>query len=150
RKTLQVDLQEAIAKLEGINHNAAEIPLKTLLSTTETSLKEVYVNVRRVIRELRGIEFLGKDELISWFREKQKVNHDRFNDKLFVDTKYSPLLVETVPAEYDQDSPIVDGREVLNACFKANFDKDARLLAFGEDVGKIGDVNQGFAGLQEE
>src|SRR5690606_9272364 len=39
---------------------------------------------------------------------------------------------------------------VLNACFKANFDKDARLLAFGEDVGKIGDVNQGFAGLQEE
>ncbi|WP_185214012.1 thiamine pyrophosphate-dependent enzyme [Sphingobacterium mizutaii] len=150
RKTLQVDLQEAIAKLEGINHHAAEIPLKTLLSTTEPSLKEVYVNVRRVIRELRGVDVLGKEELISWFREKQKINHGRFNDKLFVDTKYSPLLVETVPAEFDQDSPIVDGREVLNACFKANFDKDARLLAFGEDVGKIGDVNQGFAGLQEE
>ncbi|VTQ03316.1 Uncharacterised protein [Sphingobacterium daejeonense] len=72
RKTLQVDLEEAIAKLEGVNHHAAEIPLKTLLSTTEPSLKEVYVNVRRVIRELRGVDVLGKDELISWFQEKLK------------------------------------------------------------------------------
>ena len=150
KKTLQVDLEEAIHLLQEIDHHAVEIPLKTLLSITEPSLKEVYVNVRRVIRELRGIETEAKANLLSWYKEKQKLNEFRFNDKLYSNTSYSPLLVEEVPANYDIDCPIVDGREVLNSCFKANFEKDARLLAFGEDVGKIGDVNQGFAGLQEE
>jgi pyruvate/2-oxoglutarate/acetoin dehydrogenase E1 component len=42
----------------------------------------------------------------------------------------------------------LDGREVLNACFDANFERDKSIVAFGEDVGAIGDVNQGFAGLQ--
>lgn len=150
RKNLQVDLDEAIALLEHINHHAVEIPLKTLLSITDLSLKEVYVNVRRVIRDLRGLDLPGKAELLAWYREKQAVNHARFNDKLFIDTKYSPLQVAHVAPQIDEESAIVDGREVLNACFRANFERDARLLAFGEDVGKIGDVNQGFAGLQEE
>ncbi|WKK57243.1 thiamine pyrophosphate-dependent enzyme [Sphingobacterium sp. BN32] len=150
RKTLQVDLDEGIALLEKLNHHAVELPLKTLLSISDLSLKEVYVNIRRVIRDLRGIELEGKAELLAWYQEKQRVNHSRFNDKLFTDTKYSPLKVQKIDAEIDDKSPIVDGREVLNACFRANFERDARLIAFGEDVGKIGDVNQGFAGLQDE
>jgi len=43
---------------------------------------------------------------------------------------------------------MLDGRELLNACFDANFERDKTIVAFGEDVGAIGDVNQGFAGLQ--
>ena len=53
-------------------------------------------------------------------------------------------------ANYPDDGPLVDGREILQACFRAAFERDPRILAFGEDVGKIGDVNQGFAGLQEK
>jgi pyruvate/2-oxoglutarate/acetoin dehydrogenase E1 component len=45
---------------------------------------------------------------------------------------------------------MLDGREILNACFDANFTRDKRVVAFGEDVGAIGDVNQGFAGLQHK
>jgi len=150
RKTMQVDLDEAIDVLKNIDHEIVEIPLKTLLSVTEPTLKEVYVNIRRVIRELRGVEVLGKDRLLTWYKQRTLINQERFNDKLFVDTQYSPLLVAEIPAIYDHESRIVDGREVLNSCFRANFDQDPRLIAFGEDVGKIGDVNQGFAGLQEE
>ena len=43
---------------------------------------------------------------------------------------------------------MVDGREVLQACFDSALSRDPRVIAFGEDVGKIGDVNQAFAGLQ--
>src|SRR5690606_39593135 len=64
------------------------------------------------------------------------------------DTAESPGQISLVPAAYGTESKTVDGREVLNACFDANFARDARVVAFGEDVGKIGDVNQGFAGLQ--
>jgi pyruvate/2-oxoglutarate/acetoin dehydrogenase E1 component len=55
-----------------------------------------------------------------------------------------------VPVAYSEDARVVDGREVLNACFDANFARDKTIVAFGEDVGAIGDVNQGFAGLQSK
>jgi pyruvate/2-oxoglutarate/acetoin dehydrogenase E1 component len=57
------------------------------------------------------------------------------------------LLAQT-PVSYSESNKMVDGRELLNACFDANFERDPRLVAFGEDLGSIGDVNQGFAGLQ--
>jgi pyruvate/2-oxoglutarate/acetoin dehydrogenase E1 component len=42
------------------------------------------------------------------------------------------------------------GFEVLNACFDAALKREPRLIAFGEDLGRLGDVNQGFRGLQEK
>lgn len=150
RQNLQTDFNEAIHCLKQVDHAGVEIPLKTLLSSSDPSLKEIYVNVRRAIREIRGLNLPGKTALIEWYEGKLKLNTERFNDKLFSDTPFSPLRLEAIKPQYDDNAPLVDGREVLNACFRANFDRDARLLAFGEDVGKIGDVNQGFAGLQEE
>jgi pyruvate/2-oxoglutarate/acetoin dehydrogenase E1 component len=62
----------------------------------------------------------------------------------------SALKVVAASAIYSEKSPLIDGREILRACFAEALDRDPRVLAFGEDVGKIGDVNQGFAGLQEK
>ena len=39
---------------------------------------------------------------------------------------------------------------MVNAAFDAALAREPRLIAFGEDVGKLGDVNQGFKGLQEK
>ncbi|MDB5136806.1 MAG: transketolase, partial [Mucilaginibacter sp.] len=75
---------------------------------------------------------------------------ERFNSKLFTETMQSPLNVPVVVAEFEEDARLIDGREVLNACFDANFERDKSIVAFGEDVGAIGDVNQGFAGLQSK
>ena len=149
-KTLQVDLDEAITLLSAIENPVVDVPLKTLQSLAEPSLKEIYSNVRRAVRDLRGIDSPEKDVLMTWYAQKQEQNFDRYNDKLFTDTADSPLKKEGIVAHYEQDVAMVDGREVLNACFEANFRRDERIVAFGEDVGKIGDVNQGFAGLQEQ
>ena len=149
-KTLQVDLDEAVEQLKVLAHPLVEVPLKSLQSLAEPSLKEVYSLVRRAIRELRSVSSPEKDALIAWYNKKQALNAGRYNDKLFADTADSPLRKEVIPAVYTSDAVVVDGREVLNACFDANFERDERILAFGEDVGKIGDVNQGFAGLQEK
>lgn len=149
-KNLGADLQEAIELLSRINDKRVELPLKTLQSLNEVSLREVYTQVRRVFRELRGnADIEGLKELKVWYDKKKEINKERYNDFLFSQTKYAATLVESIAPIYKEDAKIVDGREVLNACFKANFEKDDRLYAFGEDVGKIGDVNQGFAGLQD-
>lgn len=149
QKTLQEDLTEALTKLSNIHNPAAEMPLKALKSISEPSLKEIYATVRLVLRELRFEQSSEKEELQNWYKQRQQVNRARYNDSLMSEFELDSSS-EAIEPEYDEIPQIVDGREVLNACFEANFEKDARLLAFGEDVGKIGDVNQGFAGLQDK
>jgi pyruvate/2-oxoglutarate/acetoin dehydrogenase E1 component len=60
------------------------------------------------------------------------------------------MSVTEVKPTYNSDSPNVNGFEVMNACFDAILERDPRVIAFGEDVGHLGDVNQGMAGLQEK
>ena len=55
-----------------------------------------------------------------------------------------------MPPRYAPDAPELNGFEVINAAFDAILERDPRVLAFGEDLGRIGDVNQGFRGLQEK
>ncbi|MGK6350957.1 alpha-ketoacid dehydrogenase subunit alpha/beta [Parapedobacter sp. DT-150] len=147
-KTLKKEVDEAMALLAPITDETVLLLLNELKSLAEPSLREVYSTVRRVIRLLRGTESTEKSALLAWYEQKQQINRDRYNSHLFSDTVESPKHLPVVSAEYHSDSKMVDGREVLNACFDANFSRDVRLVAFGEDVGKIGDVNQGFAGLQ--
>lgn len=145
---LKSEFDEAVGLLTLIANEKVQNVLKELKSLTEPSLYEVHSKVRRVFRILRGKTSEEKAALLQWYNEKLQLNRDRYNSHLFTDTVESPGHIEVVNPEYDQDSRTVDGREVLNACFDANFARDMRLVAFGEDVGKIGDVNQGFAGLQ--
>lgn len=62
----------------------------------------------------------------------------------------SALNVPVIPAQYGDEPTVINGYEVLNKYFDQLFTNNPRVFAFGEDVGKIGDVNQGFAGLQQK
>ncbi len=60
----------------------------------------------------------------------------------------SPLLTRTSSLQYAENAPSINGYEILNKYFDELFSNNPAVVAYGEDVGKIGDVNQGFAGLQ--
>jgi pyruvate/2-oxoglutarate/acetoin dehydrogenase E1 component len=60
------------------------------------------------------------------------------------------MKVKEVAPQYDADGQSLNGYEILNKFFDHTFATNPAVLAFGEDLGKIGDVNQGFAGLQEK
>ncbi|WP_425391808.1 alpha-ketoacid dehydrogenase subunit alpha/beta [Ekhidna sp.] len=105
---------------------------------------------KKTLRILKNQALVEKENLSNWLKEKSSQYEKQFNSKLYSESQESALNIETVPAEYSEESELVDGREVLNACFDHLLKTDPRVFAFGEDVGKIGDVNQGFAGLQEK
>ena len=86
--------------------------------------------------------------LAGWLKEQKRLNEDRYSSHLYSETPMAARGVEPVPAVYDADSPVLNGFEVLNACFDAALSRLPNVVAIGEDVGKIGDVNQGLAGLQ--
>ncbi len=86
--------------------------------------------------------------LAAWRREQERENDERYGSDLYSATPLAALAVPAVAAAYSPESPLVDGHKVMNACFDAALARDPRVIAIGEDVGQIGDVNQGFAGLQ--
>ncbi len=106
--------------------------------------------VKKALRLVVGQKSDPKTKLINWLNAIDEQNEERFSSHLYSQSQNSPLVVEVIKAEYDSDAKKVDGREVLQACFEAALTRDPKIIAFGEDVGKIGDVNQAFAGLQEK
>lgn len=121
-----------------------------LRACVDPGRKDVVSAIRKALRLTVKDHFSQKQVLIDWLTDENIKNKERFNSKLFTETLQSPLKVPGVAVRYYEDSKIIDGREVLNACFDANFERDKSIVAFGEDVGAIGDVNQGFAGLQNK
>lgn len=105
---------------------------------------------KKALRLMRNEQTETRNELISWLKGAESDDYNRYSSHLFSQSDESALSVQIVEPIYTDNSSIVDGREVLRACFDAALERDPRVLAFGEDVGKIGDVNQGFAGLQQK
>jgi pyruvate/2-oxoglutarate/acetoin dehydrogenase E1 component len=85
---------------------------------------------------------------VGFVEEYGRENSERYNSHLYSSSSESPMQVPVVPAQFSESSPVVDGRIVLLRNFDANFARDPRIFVIGEDVGKLGDVNLVFEGLQ--
>ncbi len=85
-----------------------------------------------------------------YYQELITLNKGLYNTHLYNQTIKSALKVQEIKPLISFDAPTVNGFEVLNKYFDALFTQNPKVYAFGEDVGYIGDVNQGFAGLQEK
>jgi 2-oxoisovalerate dehydrogenase E1 component len=144
----QVKLVAILEKLSG--ETGVSDVLTNLTKTINPSRFDSVKAARKVLLSLRGKESTGKDELIAWLEDVKASADDRYSSHMNSQSEEAALNVTEVKPEYAEDAPVVDGREVLQTCFDAALSRDPRVFAFGEDVGKIGDVNQGFAGLQQK
>ncbi|MDR6807814.1 pyruvate/2-oxoglutarate/acetoin dehydrogenase E1 component/TPP-dependent pyruvate/acetoin dehydrogenase alpha subunit [Dyadobacter sp. BE34] len=155
RRELDKEYTETIRLLQDVakaSTSTAEIN-NAILELQKTYLpvrRDMIATVRKVLRLVGREENAEKLALQAFLRDNLNANKERFNTHLYSETRYSPMLVEPVSPVYSENSPVVDGREVIRTYFDALFEKDPRVVALGEDIGFIGDVNQGFAGLQEK
>jgi 2-oxoisovalerate dehydrogenase E1 component len=139
-----------LEKAIGLSKRGTEISLirEDLVKAINPTRLETMRAARQTLRVLVGEQSEAKEELVQWLKIADEDNVDRYSSHLVSISDESALKVERIDPVYSESSLLVDGREVLQACFDAALTRDARILAFGEDVGRIGDVNQGFAGLQ--
>jgi 2-oxoisovalerate dehydrogenase E1 component len=91
-----------------------------------------------------------KDNLMQWLNTNYVSGYEKYSAFLYNETDHAALNVSGIPPVYSKDSPVVTGREILRDNFDALFARYPLLLAFGEDVGKIGGVNQTYEGLQQK
>ncbi len=88
--------------------------------------------------------------LTEWIDEANKTGYRQYHTHLYSDSDNAAINIPVVPAVFSDTSPSVPGFQILNRFFDLIFEKYPNTFAFGEDVGKIGDVNQGFAQLQDK
>lgn len=112
--------------------------------------KDVIKTAKKLLLHFRGQTAPAISELREWLQNFQQKYRQVYNANLHSHTPYNALNVPVVPAQYSGSSKSLNGFEILNQAFDILFKKYTELLAFGEDVGKIGDVNQGFSGIQDK
>lgn len=88
--------------------------------------------------------------LKAWVASRIARAEEEYASQLYSDTAESALLVPEVKPVFTDASPSINGSEIMRACFDAAFARDQKVFAIGEDIGKIGDVNKGFDGIQEK
>ncbi len=108
----------------------------------------VHSTAFRALVALRGHPGRGRDELAAFVRRHRAANERRYRGQLYAEGETSPLRVPSVAPRYRADAESLDGRLVLLRAFDANLARDPRIVILGEDVGKLGDVNLVYEGLQ--
>jgi len=128
----------------------------TLAANREPGRKEVLQTLHEAIGQAGKVEGGGRAGMgdgargaaVAYYESLKKENAALYNTHLYHEGERNILRVPEVKAVYADDAPAINGYEVLNRYFDQLFTENPLVLAFGEDLGQIGDVNQGFAGLQ--
>jgi pyruvate/2-oxoglutarate/acetoin dehydrogenase E1 component/TPP-dependent pyruvate/acetoin dehydrogenase alpha subunit len=123
---------------------------ENLKSISEPIRKDIGIAINKALRITYGEDTLERRQLSVYKNQFQGENAERYNSSLFSLSNQNIYQINETKPVYSDESKMVDGRELLVEFFDKILATDPRVFAFGEDLGKIGDVNQGFAGLQEK
>jgi len=141
RKPIDADVQEALAILDRLG--AQE--LKSELQRTQSPYR------RDAVRAVASAVVVKRDvHAAAWLVQKQQEGDTRYDSHLYSESEHAATRVEEVKPQYAGDAQSLNGFEILNHCFDHALRRDPRVIIFGEDVGRLGDVNQGCLGLQEK
>jgi 2-oxoisovalerate dehydrogenase E1 component len=149
-KSEQKEVTTLLAELAGVSKNkeALEKLFSELHSITEPYRRDVNSAARAALRITRAEDLPGKQKLSDWLSESKIANYDRFSSYLWSQSALNAQHIKAVPAIYEKEFKLIDGREVLRENFDHILSTYPEVVIFGEDSGRIGGVNQGLEGLQ--
>lgn len=145
-ETVKVLISEAADS--AANKDVFNAILKELNSLVDPFRRDAISAVRRCLWQLRDSSGEAKTKLQNWLTNNQKLNSERYNSILYSKSEKAALAISEVKPSYSDESPEVDARIILRDNFDRILGEMPEVLIFGEDSGKIGDVNQGLEGLQ--
>ena len=152
---IQNDRQALVTLIDGViqqsGHSDELNVLKSKIQNTQMPLRrDLSAVAHQALILTRRETGSARQALADWHDNLETASHDRYNALLYMEGAGSAVSVPEIKPAYSQNSTVLMGFEVLNAAFDAALQRDPRLIAFGEDLGRLGDVNQGFRGLQDK
>lgn len=153
-KPMQEEKKDAVLQLQALAAECgiseiAELALK-LDSLQDAIRKDIHTAVRIALRLSIRHQGTARIGLSAWLHAAQESAREKYSSHLFSESKWNIAGLSHIPPQYENDSKVVDGREVIRDNFDTLLSRHPELMIFGEDVGKIGDVNQGCEKLQEK
>lgn len=150
---IRVLVEETTRLLDQLIEKAGEDPealiqLKNALIANREPMRKDILTTLHAACDAAGKNNPAEGAARRFFLEWRDKGVASYGSHLYSESDRSPMRIAGNEPEYAVDAPLVNGYEVLNRYFDLLFSHNDKVLAFGEDVGKIGDVNQGFAGLQ--
>lgn len=148
------DIDQAAEHIESLATAAANATEITAIANGLRKLatpfrRDISGAINKALLASRGNNNEARMALLDWKRSFHQANRERYNSSLHSEGDLAATAVTEIPAQYADKAKSVPGFEILNACFDKALTRDPRIIAFGEDVGQLGDVNQGFKGMQE-
>ena len=144
-----VALLNNVAATSSNKHFIAKLT-SDLQSISEPSRGEIHATVRQTFVYLTSENSVEKTALLNWYSGETKKTEKMYNTFLYNDSENGVTKIKEIKPSYSDEKNLVDGRIIIRDNFEAIFNKYPEVLAFGEDVGMIGDVNQGMEGLQKK
>ncbi|TXI82665.1 MAG: transketolase, partial [Flavobacteriales bacterium] len=145
---IKVEQQEAADLIDALGSPEASAKSQELRNLMDPGRKEVVSTARQaLLRSSATGSPSAMADLKAWVDGQREINDDRYGSHLYSQSAQSCLQVAVVPVVYDSEE-MVDGRLIIRDNFAALFEQNPLMLTFGEDTGKIGDVNQGMEGMQ--
>ncbi|MBK9564705.1 MAG: thiamine pyrophosphate-dependent enzyme [Saprospiraceae bacterium] len=148
----QHDIYSEIWK--SIPENLKTESIKTLENEIKNvsypAYSDLVANGRKLQFQLTRFGHYRNESLDNFVSKGRTIGAERYNTHLYSDTKYSALEVAQILPKFGIEPKLVNGFKILNSYFDQLLEFKPNIVAFGEDVGHIGDVNQGFAGLQNK
>ena len=138
--------------LKKITHNDPQIHLifSHLEKVEEIGYKDLISAGRKINLLLARYDYSGFENYIKWFKDLYEFVSNKISSNLYSLSAKDLEKINNIQPTFKKESIMVDGRIIIRDNFDALFKKYDNLIIFGEDVGKIGDVNQGMEGMQKK
>jgi len=149
-------VKATIAKMQSIYDtiNDKSEDILALEKELKSLISPVYSDVVKNARKLKQFLLVERGEnnadLQTFLDESYARAHERYHTHLYSSSDTAAINIPAVDAVYNDESKVLNGYQIINTFFDQALERYPNMIGFGEDVGKIGDVNQGFAGLQEK
>jgi pyruvate/2-oxoglutarate/acetoin dehydrogenase E1 component/TPP-dependent pyruvate/acetoin dehydrogenase alpha subunit len=147
RAPIDADVKTVLGFIDRLGKPELE-PIRSELARMQSPFR------RDAMRALTSAVIIARDnvpaDILEWRRTRDAEIAKLYDDELYSESEQSALRIAEVAATYDDAAPEKNGFEIINACLDAALARYPNLTAMGEDVGKLGDVNQGCLGLQEK
>ena len=156
RKSIEGDLNDSMVILTRLAQNSPKnkkeiIDVRDQLSKTIQPLKsDIFKSLKYAQRIIRNENNISKNYLLNLIEELKNKYKIQYSSHLYSESNFSVDKIKEVKPLYPTQNKLVDGREVINKFFDITFSNNPLVFAVGEDVGTIGGVNQGFAGIQKK
>jgi len=151
-KAERTDIINILQRVASKSSNGTFITklINDLNDISEPIRKDVLSTARKALRYLKDENFAEKIELQGFIKDSIDSAYTKYSAHLLSETPEAALNVAEIKPTFGSENEVVDARVIMRENFDTILANHPEVLIFGEDSGKIGDVNQGLEGLQEK